>query len=194
MSFQDDLVVFLRTSREVKYLNFEAFGFAFSPGQYGIVADRIEDGTIRVRQSRVLPLSRDAAASWKTELNEFWFRPEADLGSDYWRALTAHEATHCVHDILNPGLIETAVVESIGYIAEAIALYAQGNNPIGLKGGSGVDPMRAAAMGVVTANWNTAGGILRVGAADAETLRAVVAAHPHTISQGPRLKMAGLSR
>ncbi|HWT10784.1 MAG TPA: hypothetical protein VN329_16565 [Roseomonas sp.] len=192
MSLKDDVSDFLKHSREVRYLNFEAFGYRFSPGQYALIAEKIDGGEIPVRNSRVLPMSDGAGASWKYGLNEFWFLPECDLTKDYWRALLAHEGTHSVHDMLNPGKIDTAIAESIGYIAEAIALHAQGNNPIGMKGG-GVDPMRAEAMRVVQAMWDPTGlHQMLLSAADAESIRGIVAAHPHTLSQGATIDLSGL--
>lgn len=192
MTLKADVSDFLKNSREVQYLNFEAFGFRFSPGQYDLVAEKIDSGDIPVRDSAALPMSKGAGASWKYGLNEFWFRSEFDLTSDYWRALLAHEGTHAVHDMLNPGKIETAIAESIGYIAEAIARHAQGNPAIGAKGG-GVDPMRAEAMRVVKAMWDPTGmHMMVVSDADAESMRAIVAAHPHTLSQGATMDLSGL--
>lgn len=192
MSLKDDVSDFLKHSREVNYLNFEAFGFRFSPGQYGLIAEKIDNGDIPVRDSRALPMSSGAGASWKYGLNEFWFRPDFDIKKDYWRALLAHEGTHAVHDMLNPGKIETAVAESIGYIAEAIALHAQGNMPIAAKAG-GTDPMRAEAMRVVQAMWDPTGlHMMVLSQADADSIRGIVAAHPHTIAQGATMDLSGL--
>jgi hypothetical protein len=192
MSLKDDVIDFLRHSREVLSLNFEAFGFRFSPSQYGLIADNIANGDIPVRDSAALPISKGAGASWKYALNEFWFTPGFDIGKDYWRAILAHEATHAVHDMLAPGAIDTAVAESIGYIAEALALYTQGNAAIHQKDGT-TDPMRAEAMRAVTAMWDPTGlHSMVLSPADADALRAVVARHPHTVGQGPSVTFAGI--
>jgi hypothetical protein len=195
MELKDDLVEFLTKSREVLELNFEIFDLRFSPGQYGIIADRIKKGQIGVSNSSLLPMSKGAGASWKYLLNSFWFRPEMDFENYVWRAIMAHEATHCVHDLLNPGKVATSVVESIGYLAEAFARHAQGRGPIMQDANAGIiDPMRAEAMRVVKANCVTDGTQAKIKTADAESLQKVVAAHPHTISQGETMEYMGVER
>ncbi|WP_198372503.1 hypothetical protein [Roseomonas rosulenta] len=193
MSIQDDLVEFLRNGREVRYLNFEAFGYRFSPGQYAIVANDIEKGRIPVRDSSLLPMSKGAGASWKYGLNEFWFLPDADIANnDAWRALSAHEATHAVHDMLKPGIIERPVAEAIGYLAEAIVRKVQGKGPLTDKTGA-VDPIRAEAMRVAVAIWDNTGLLsMKVSDADADAFRSVVARHPHYVAQGPSVEYHGL--
>lgn len=192
MDLKDDLVEFLTKSREVLYLNFEVFDLAFTPGLYSIIAEKIENGTISVSNSSLLPMKKRVTASWKYGINAFWFKPEVDFTNDYWRAVTAHEATHCVHDMRGPGKIDTSVVESIGYLAEAIALHVQGNDPIKMDKAGNIDPMRAEAMRIVEANWVTDASVMKIKKADADSLRGIVASHPHTISQGEKMELMGL--
>jgi hypothetical protein len=192
MGIKDDLVDFLRTGREIRYLNFEAFGYRFSPSQYEIIADAIASGRVPVRDARLLPIGRGVGASWKYELNEFWFRPDAKLAEDRWRALTAHEATHAVHDMLNPGLIDKPITEAIGYLAEALARKVQGKGPLVDDTGA-IDPIRAEAMRVAVAIWDHTGTRkMVVSPEDAETYRNVVASHPHYLAQGSTVLFSGL--
>ncbi|WP_244407488.1 hypothetical protein [Roseomonas fluvialis] len=193
MSIKDDLVDFLRNGREIRYLNFEAFGYRFSPGQYAIIATEVEKGRIAVPDTTLLPMSSGAAASWKYGLNEFWFPSDADIpNNDAWRAFTAHEATHAVHDMLRPGIIARPVAEAIGYLAEAIARKVQKKGALTDKKGA-VDPIRAEAMRVANAIWDPTGlHQMKVSDADAEAFQTIVGNHPHYVAQGPSVEYHGL--
>jgi hypothetical protein len=136
MALKDDVVAFLRTDPNIAKINFEFDGFRVYPSAYSAdVADAIAAGRIGVRTSTAL--NAGAGASYDPKFNEFNLAPTFSLGRFRDAALLVHEATHAHMDLQAAGRVARERAEAIGYLAEAVYVYASGYNPLSAAGTEG---------------------------------------------------------
>ena len=116
---------------------------------------------------------------------------------DYYKALSAHEATHCIHDMMAPGCIETAIAEGVGYLAEALALRAIDGDIIKpdpkATGDAANNTIREAAQILVNRIWNENGEKMVVPDGEAALFKQIIARHPDIDKNKPKfMNLTGL--